>query len=88
MKPHRGILILVLGILSLVICQPIGIAPWIMGSGDLKQMDAGQMDPTGRGLTTAGKICGIVAVVLFGISIVVGVLLLALGVFGAAAAAR
>lgn len=88
MKPHRGVLVLVLGILSLVICQPIGVAAWIMGSGDLKQMDAGQMDPAGRGLTAAGKICGIVAVVLFGISIVVGVLLLALGIFSAAATAR
>jgi hypothetical protein len=87
MKPHRGTLILVLGILGLVICQPIGIAAWIMGSGDLKQMDAGQMDPSGRGLTSAGRICGIVATVLLLLSIVVGLLLLAFGVLGAAAAA-
>ena len=84
MKPHRGTLVLVFGILGLVLCAPFGIAAWIMGSGDLKQMDAGQMEPSGRGLTNAGKICGIIATVLLGIGIVVSVLLLALGVFGAA----
>lgn len=48
MKPHRGVLILVLGILGLVICQPVGIAAWLMGSNDLKEMDSGAMDPEGR----------------------------------------
>jgi hypothetical protein len=80
MKPHRGTTILVLGILSLVICQPLGIAAWLMGSKDLKEMDAGTMDPTGRGQTQAGKICGIIATVLF----ILGVLgfILAMTVFG------
>jgi hypothetical protein len=84
MKPHRGTLILVLGILSLVICQPLGIAAWIMGSNDMKEMDAGTMDPSGRGLTQAGKICGIVALVLLGIAIIIAVLLM-IGLLGAAA---
>lgn len=88
MKPHRGTLILVLGILSLVVCQPIGIAAWVMGGNDLKQIDAGQMDPAGRGLTNAGRICGIVATILLIIGILVSVLLVALGVFGAAVSAR
>jgi Flp pilus assembly protein protease CpaA len=88
MKTHRGVLILVFGILGLVVCAPFGIAAWIMGSGDLKQMDAGQMDPGGRGMTQAGRICGIVATVLLAIGVVVGVLLFALGVLGAAASAR
>lgn len=64
MKPHRGTLILVLGILSLVICAPLGIAAWVMGAGDLKQMDAGTMDPAGRGTTQAGKICGMIGTIL------------------------
>jgi hypothetical protein len=84
MKPHRGTLILVLGILSLVICQPLGIAAWIMGSNDMKEMDAGTMDPSGRGLTQAGKICGIVALVLLGIGIIIAVLVM-IGLLGAAA---
>ena len=74
MQDHRGTLILVLGILSLIICQPLGIASWLMGNGDLRAMDAGTMDPEGRGLTQAGKICGVVSVVIFAIGLVVGVL--------------
>ena len=83
MKPHRGTLILVLGILGLVICGPLGIAAWIMGSGDLKQMAAGTMDPSGRSTTQAGKICGIIATILLILGVIVGVLFL---VFGMAAA--
>jgi hypothetical protein len=64
MKPHRATLILVLGILSLVICAPLGIAAWIMGNTDLKEMDAGAMDPSGRSSTNAGRICGIIGTVL------------------------
>ncbi len=84
MKPHRGTLILVFGILSLVICQPLGIAAWVMGSNDLKQMDAGAMDPSGRSVTNAGRICGIIATILLGLSVLVFIALAALGVLGAA----
>jgi hypothetical protein len=35
-----------------------------MGNSDLRAMDAGLMDPTGRGITQAGKICGMVSVIL------------------------
>jgi hypothetical protein len=79
MKPHRGTLILVLGILGLVICGPLGIAAWVMGSGDLKEMNAGTMDPSGRSLTNAGKICGIIASILTIIGVVIFILVFALG---------
>jgi hypothetical protein len=69
LTPHRGALILVLGILGLVICQPVGIAAWVMGKNDLAEMDAGRMDPDGRGLTQAGKICGIVSVCLLALTV-------------------
>jgi hypothetical protein len=81
MKPHRGTLILVFGILSLVVsCFPLGIAAWIMGNGDLKQMDAGTMDPSGRSNTNAGRICGIIGTVLliFGVVVFVGAMILAI----------
>ena len=74
MRPHRGTLILVLGILSLVVCGPLGIFAWIMGSGDLKQMDAGTMDPSGRGTTNAGRICGMIATIFIIIGLVIGAL--------------
>ncbi|HXR47238.1 MAG TPA: hypothetical protein VN784_07325 [Candidatus Limnocylindrales bacterium] len=71
MKPHRGTLILVLGILGLVVCAPLAIAAWVMGAGDLKQIDAGTMDPSGRGTTQAGKICGIIGTILLIIGVII-----------------
>ena len=62
--PHRGAMILTFGILGIACCFPFGIAAWIMGNNDLQQIDAGQMDPTGKGITNAGKICGIIGTVL------------------------
>ncbi len=54
-----------------------------MGSGDLKQMDAGVMDSSGRSMTNAGRICGIVATVLLAMGVLVASVAAALGVFGA-----
>jgi hypothetical protein len=85
MKPHRGTLILVLGILGLVICAPLSIAAWIMGSGDLKEMDAGTMDPSGRGNTQAGKICGIIGTILLIIVVCIGALFFMIGLAAALA---
>jgi len=67
MTPHRGVLVLVLGILGLVGCGILTAIPaWVIGSGDLKAMDAGTMDPSGRSLTNAGKICGMIATIIAG----------------------
>src|SRR5689334_22870923 len=63
-RPHRGGAILTLGILSLIICAPLGIFAWVMGSNDLSEMKRGQMDRSGEGLTQAGRILGIVSCVL------------------------
>lgn len=62
--PHRGSKIMTFAILGIVI--PLGgivfgIIAWKMGGGDLEQIRDGKMDPTGRGVTMAGKIVGTVA---------------------------
>jgi hypothetical protein len=86
--PHRGVLILVLGVLSLVICAPLGVAAWLMGQGDLKKMKVGLIDPEGKGLTMAGMICGIISSALLVLGILFYVLLfLVLGIGAAASAA-
>jgi hypothetical protein len=86
MKPHRGVLILVFGILSFFGCSIFTAIPaWIMGNADLKDMDAGVMDPAGRGMTQAGKILGIIAVVLAALTIVVLIALMALGILAGVA---
>ena len=65
MKPHRGQLIMILGILSFVVCGPVlGPMAWIMGNNDLKEMQAGTMDPAGEQNTKVGKICGMIATIL------------------------
>jgi predicted Zn finger-like uncharacterized protein len=66
-EPHRGTLILVLGVVSIVIHilgVPLGLPAWIMGARDIKKMDRGDMDPSGRGTTQAGYICGIIGTLL------------------------
>lgn len=84
MEPHRGTTVLVLGILGLVVCQICGIIAWVMANKDIPKMEAGTMDPEGLGQTKAGKICGIISVILLAVIIVVYVLMAV--VFGAAAA--
>lgn len=85
--PHRGVLILVLGILSIVVCAPLGPFAWLMGQGDLKKIKSGVMDPEGRGLTLAGMICGIVGTVFLALTLLYIVLIVVLGVGVAAAGA-
>lgn len=63
-RPHRGTTVLILGILAIVLCQPIGIVAWWMGTSDLKAMQRGEMDPKGRSETRTGQILGIVAFIL------------------------
>ncbi|MDH4241094.1 MAG: DUF4190 domain-containing protein [Phycisphaerae bacterium] len=78
LAPHRGVVVLVLGILGIVVCFICGIIAWVMGNNDLRQMDAGTMDPTGRGLTQAGKICGMISCILVIVGIVIWLLIVLL----------
>ena len=59
-------MILIFGILATIQCCAIvfGLLAIIMGQSDLKEMDAGRMDPSGRGMTKAGVILGIVGLCL------------------------
>ena len=74
LQQHRGFMILVLGIMSIICCNLLGIAAWLMANEDLARMDRGQMDSSGRGLTQAGKICGIIALGFFALGIVLQIL--------------
>ena len=67
-QPHRGTMVLVFGIIA-----------WVMGSNDLKEIDAGRMDPSGRGITQAGQICGIIATVLWLAGVVIWLLVAVIG---------
>ena len=62
--------ILVLGILSLVVCQILGPIAWVMGNNELAGIDAGRRPPQNRGTAQAGRILGIIATVLMIIGVV------------------
>lgn len=83
MKPHRATLVLVLGILSLILCGPLGIFALIMGNADLKEMAAGTMDPSGQSLTNIGRILGMVACILMALAVIAVIAIFALGMAGA-----
>ncbi len=85
LQPHRGVLILVFGILSWVVCFIFGIVAWVMGNGDLRAMREGRMDPSGEGLTQAGKIVGMIHIIISIIAIPVMIILFMIGAFAAAA---
>jgi len=68
LKPDRGGAVLALGIVGLATmgCYGVpgivlGIIAWVMGNNDLRAMNQGLMDPSGRSNTNAGRICGIIA---------------------------
>lgn len=71
MEPARGGLILALGILGFIFCPLCGLAAWVMGNTDLQKINQGMMDPNGRSLTEAGKVCGIVSSLLMGLGLAV-----------------
>ncbi len=63
-EPHRGGAVLALGICGLVVCGICGIIAWVMGNTDMQKIEAGSMDPSGRGITQAGRVCGIIGTFL------------------------
>ncbi|HTE18276.1 MAG TPA: zinc ribbon domain-containing protein [Armatimonadota bacterium] len=52
LRPHRGGTLMGLSIglavVDLFCCPLASIASWVMANGDIKEMDAGRMDPSGR----------------------------------------
>lgn len=76
-EASQATLILVLGILSIVCCQPLGIAALIMGNNELRAIDEGRRPPENRGTANAGKICGIIGLALLALFLI----LFATGVF-------
>ena len=61
-----------LAIAGLLCCQVLSIAAFLLSKRDMAEMDAGRMDPSGRGTTNVARILGIVGIVWLLVNIVVG----------------
>lgn len=59
MAPHRGTTILVLLVCGWFLCAICSIVAAVMAKGDLREIDAGRMDPSGRDMI---KICYYIAI--------------------------
>ena len=70
-EPHRGVMILMFGVLGWVVCVIFGIVAWTMGSADLRKMDEGTMDPEGRSMTRIGQILGMIQCIFLVIIIMI-----------------
>jgi hypothetical protein len=65
-EPHRGGVILTLGILGWFIgCPILSAIAWGLGSSDISKMRSGQMDAEGLGMTQAGQIMGMIQCILW-----------------------
>jgi|SRR5690625_1425551 len=76
--------ILVLAILGIVLCAPLGVVAWVMGNKALKEIDSSGLVYANRGTVQAGRIIGIIATVFLIIGIVLGIVaILGGGLFAA-----
>ena len=93
-KPHRGEIVLALGLIGLIsaifgglcciLAAPFSFASpiaWYLGKSDLREMDAGAMNPQGRSSTQAGMICGIIGTICLAIALVFFAGLIVVGIF-------
>ncbi|MGV9414252.1 DUF4190 domain-containing protein [Nocardia sp. NPDC003693] len=61
--------VMVLGILSLVLCQLLGPVAWIMGAKARREIDYSGGQIGGRGNVQVGYICGIISTCIMGLFI-------------------
>lgn len=74
-RPHRGAVILVMGLVGLVAqCPVFSVMAWVMGTSDLDEIRAGRMDPEGEGSTKVGRMLGMLVSLFWVIIAVVATL--------------
>lgn len=76
-KPHRGPMILGMGIASMLLVIPcfvgaiLGIITWVYAQTDLREMKQGIRDPTGQTLTNAGRVLAIISCIIGAVYLIV-----------------
>jgi hypothetical protein len=67
---------LVLGILGIVCCQPLGPFAWVMATNEISGIRSGMRSPTNEGTANAARILGIIGTVLLAVGVIVGILVI------------
>lgn len=80
----QGMLILILGILSIACVQLLGPFAWVMGNKAIREIDANPTAYSNRGIVQAGRICGIIGTVLLVVVVIAVIGLIAAGAFTSA----
>jgi TRAP-type C4-dicarboxylate transport system permease small subunit len=84
--PEQGqaVTVLVLGILSIVVCQLLGPFAWKLGNDELRGIAEGRRSPEGLSMAQAGRITGIIGTCLLalGVAFLLFFLVAALAGFG------
>ncbi len=78
-KLHRGNMILTLGILSFLtlacgVGVILGIVTWVYANSDLKEMESGLRDVSGKNLTVAGKVIAMITVGIAGLTLLASII--------------
>lgn len=76
LKPHRGDLVLSLGLVGLLGILPIALAAWVLGSRDFRRIRAGEMEPAGFAATIIGYLSGIAGTILFFLAMVAALIMI------------
>jgi TRAP-type C4-dicarboxylate transport system permease small subunit len=63
---------LVLGILGLICCQPLGIIAWVLANKELEGIRSGLRNPDNQGMATAARVLGIIGAVFLALGILFG----------------
>ena len=85
-EESQAVTALVLGILSIVLCQLLGPFAWKIGNDELAAIAAGRRPGENVSTAQAGRICGIVGTCLLGLGLlflIFWLVLVALGIAGA-----
>ena len=75
--------VLVLGILSLVVCQLLGIIGWVLANQDMKLYNdnPGLYSESSLSTLKAGRVCSIIGTCLMGLGVVIIAIMLLVGSF-------
>jgi hypothetical protein len=79
----QAVLAFVLGIIGLLVFQPLAPFAWVIANREIRGVDAGRRNPSNRGLAVAGKVMGIIGTIFLILGIIIFVVVIILIVHAA-----